>query len=156
MLALKFVYGGNVANRCFFSQSLRRVIANPRLFRFATVARPYSTAGYGNSTTSAQNTEQPPLDIEDPMVFHKIQSFTSSHLPPPSLTHFVSHSTPSLTHSLRLHALTPPFTRSSLSGDANRDPQPARAIARNLEHLHPPEAGKGVQGQEQQEREERG
>jgi len=45
---------------------LRRVISNRRMFRFASVARPYSTAGYGNATTNSVNSEQPPLDIEDP------------------------------------------------------------------------------------------
>eukprot|EP00026_Physarum_polycephalum_P020372 Phypoly_transcript_22911.p1 GENE.Phypoly_transcript_22911~~Phypoly_transcript_22911.p1 ORF type:complete len:109 (+),score=21.79 Phypoly_transcript_22911:107-433(+) len=45
---------------------LRRVVSNRRMFRFGAVARPYSTAGYGNVTTSQQNPDQPPLDVEDP------------------------------------------------------------------------------------------
>jgi hypothetical protein len=47
------------------------VISNRVTFRFGAVARPYSTAGYGNSTATHQNPDQAPLDIEDPQVLIK-------------------------------------------------------------------------------------
>jgi len=47
---------------------LRRTFVNQLLLASYRIAgcRAYSTAGYGNATTSNPNLEGPPLDIEDP------------------------------------------------------------------------------------------